>query len=81
MSARKPVSLSDLEDWEREAVLIYRSLTPHRRPVWMRMGARLANGVPVAEAEQLYHREIAIADARHRLGRTPEGEVVKLRAD
>ena len=81
MSTRNPRSLSDLEGWEREAVLIYRSLAPHRRPAWRRMGARLANGVSGAEAKRLCHQEMAVADARHRLGRAPEGEVVKLRAD
>ena len=49
MSARKPRLLSDLEDSEREAVLIYRGLAPHRRPVWLRMAARLVNGVSPAE--------------------------------
>ena len=81
MSTRNPRALSDLEGWELEAVLLYRSLALHRRPIWLRMAMRLANGVSNAEATRLCHQEMAVADARHRLGQAPEGEVVKLRAD
>ena len=68
MSAREPLTWADLDEDERRFLITIRSVPPHRLPAVWRLMVRMANGVSNAEAERLFHRDIALADARHRQG-------------
>ena len=70
MSAREPLTWADLDEDERELLIACRSHGRHRRPAFLRLALRMANGVPYAKAERLFHQDLAVADARHREGGT-----------
>ncbi len=53
-----PVSNEEIEEVRR----ITRGLPKWAVPVWLRMGLRLANGVPAAKAEALFWQEYAAAE-------------------
>ena len=73
MSAREPLTWADLDEDERRFLITIRSIPPHRLPAVRRLVVRMTNGVSPAKAERLFHQDMAVADARHRLntGTTP----------
>ena len=68
MSARESLTWADLDEYDRQFLITIRSFPPHRLPAVRRFVVRMANGVPFAKAERLFHQDIAVADARHRQG-------------
>ena len=54
--------MSDLSTGDREASEVYLTLPPHIRPVWMRMGVRLANGVSAETAKAKFYAEVAVIE-------------------
>ncbi len=51
-----------LSDLQREVRRILREMPPQYHPAWLRMGARLLNGVPTARAGNLFRIECAKVD-------------------